>query len=67
MLDIWPLLPIILYADTNKMGVDNIILALRHNDRIHELTLENFKLSSLQVGNASTIPDADISVPFLLR
>ena len=47
-LDVWPLLPIIVWGeDDAKWGVDNINAALEHNDRICQLVL--FKISSSQM------------------
>ena len=38
MLDVWPLLPIVVSSDDyNKWGKDNIVEALKHNDRICEV------------------------------
>ena len=39
MLDVWPLLPIVIIAYDEKWGMDNILAALKHNDRICELKL----------------------------
>jgi hypothetical protein len=40
MLDVWPLLPIVIIdKEDEKWGVDDIIAALEHNDRICELKL----------------------------
>jgi hypothetical protein len=50
MLDIWPLLPIHLVIDgLETRGIDNIIAALEHNDRICELAI--FDLSSSEREN----------------
>ena len=39
-LDVWPLLPVVVRSDGHeKWGVDSIIAALEHNDRISELDL----------------------------
>ena len=49
MLDVWPPLPIITHGlDCEKWGVDNIIAALEHADRICQLILFDFKLSIFQ-------------------
>ena len=48
-IDAWPLLPIIVWGDGHKRwGVDNIIAALEHNDRIHELYLLRFTSSQME-------------------
>ena len=42
-IDAWPLLPIIVRGfGVEECGVDNIIAALEHNDRIHKVDLEGF-------------------------
>ena len=44
-IDAWPLLPILVRAsgyETSLWGVDNIIAALEHNDRIRQLELKKF-------------------------
>jgi hypothetical protein len=42
-LDVWPLLPIIVWGDGHeKWGVDNIFAVLEHNDRICDLDLIGF-------------------------
>jgi hypothetical protein len=48
MLDVWPLLPIAVWSNGHKKwGVDNIVAALQHNDRICELGL--FDIPNSQV------------------
>ena len=48
-LDVWPLLPIVVLGfDLREWGVDNIVAALEHTGRIHQLTL-NFRISILQL------------------
>ena len=43
MLDVWPLLPIVVMGfDLEKWGVDNVIAALEHADRICEFALYSF-------------------------
>jgi pimeloyl-ACP methyl ester carboxylesterase len=39
MLDVWPLLPIVLWSSGGWWGVDNTLAALEHNDRICQLVL----------------------------
>jgi hypothetical protein len=49
MLDVWPPLPIVLWADGHKKwGVDNIIDALEHNDRICQLSFTSIPNSQLE-------------------
>jgi hypothetical protein len=49
MLEIWPLFPISIRVCNDEMlGVDNIITALEHNDRVCELALHDFPLSELE-------------------
>jgi hypothetical protein len=46
-LDVWPLLPIVVYGDDDeRWGVDNIVAALERNDRICRLNL-TFQVPSL--------------------
>ena len=48
-LNVWPLLPIgVLEFGHEKWGVDNIIAALEHNDRIYQLILNRIPSSQLQ-------------------
>jgi hypothetical protein len=52
-LDIWPPLPLIVrdfdgHFDGEPSGLDNIVAALEHNDRVREIRLEN--LTSSQMG-----------------
>jgi hypothetical protein len=48
-LDVWPLLPIVVWSsDHEKWGVDNVIAALEHNDRICELRLLDIPSSQLE-------------------
>jgi F-box-like len=47
-LSVWPLLPIVIWGDGHEVwGVDNIIAALEHSDRISQLDLTD--ISSLQL------------------
>ena len=49
MLDVWPLLPIVIIAKHDeKWGMDNIVAALEHNDRICELELLLFANSQME-------------------
>ena len=51
MLDIWPPLPLILRSDGESEAiwdVDNIVAALEHNDRVHELSFFGFSSSLLE-------------------
>ena len=49
LLDVWPQLPIVLWADGHeKWGVDNIIDALEHNDRIYQLRFTSIPNSQLE-------------------
>ena len=45
-LDVWPLLPIIIlhivHSKYSTFGLDNIVAALEHNDRIRQITLKLF-------------------------
>ncbi len=45
MLDIWPPLPIVIWGVNTKIGEDNIIAALTHNDRVCEITLHRIPSS----------------------
>ena len=47
MLDIWPPLPIAIESHSDMGGVDNIIEALKHTDRVCELDLVNIQSSQL--------------------
>jgi hypothetical protein len=47
MLDIWPPLPIAIESNGYMGGVGNIIEALKHNDRVCELDLDNIRSSQL--------------------
>ena len=48
-LDVWPLLPIVIWVYGHETwGVDNIIAALEHNDRICELDLFDIPSSQLE-------------------
>ena len=49
-LDVWPLLPIIVRSDGHeKWGVDPIIAALEHNDRICQLDLRDIPSPQLEI------------------
>jgi hypothetical protein len=49
-LDVWPLLPIVVWGNGHeKWGVDNIVAALEHNDRICQLDLIDVPNSQLKV------------------
>ena len=51
MLDIWPPLPLVLRSDGKSEAiwdVDNIVAALEHNDRVHELSFFGFSSSLLE-------------------
>jgi hypothetical protein len=66
MLDIWPALPIEIEDDwigNVGMGLDNIIAALEHPDRVCsiELTIFQVQRGSTRRGNAGAIPRADTS------
>ena len=53
MLDVWPLLPIIVWGhDTEMWGTDNIVAALEHNNHLCNLHLVN--ITSLQLENVLT-------------
>ena len=48
-IDVWPLLPILVWGHGHeKWGVDNIIGALEHNDRIPQLDLDNLPSSQME-------------------
>ena len=50
-IDVWPLLPILVFTnehETDTWGVDNIIAALEHNDRIRQLDLVNLPSSQME-------------------
>jgi hypothetical protein len=57
MLDVWPPLPIIIkfYGGITN-GVDNIIVALEHNDRIRELELFNIQMDKVLAGMKQPFP-----------
>ena len=46
-IDVWPLLPILI-SSYDSDGVHNIIAALEHNDRVHQLKLEYFSSSKME-------------------
>ena len=46
-LDVWPHLPIAIMGDGGKWGVDNLVAALKHNDRICQIDI--WPVSSLQM------------------
>jgi hypothetical protein len=49
MLDAWPLLPIVIIGEDNeKWGVDNIIAALEHKDRIYQFDLWRVPSSQME-------------------
>ena len=49
-IDAWPLLPILVDGfDDKKWGVDNIVAALEHNDRVHRLDFYSLYFSSSDV------------------
>ena len=49
VLDVWPLLPIVVWSNGHrKWGEDNIVAVLEHNDRIRELGLFDFPISQLE-------------------
>lgn len=48
-LDVWPPLPIVISSSVfPRSGMDNIIAALEHNDRIHQVKLYNFPSSLME-------------------
>jgi hypothetical protein len=49
-LDIWPPLPIIIIGgkDYPTSGLDNVVAALEHNDRVYEVTLQHLSISQLE-------------------
>src|SRR6266852_749588 len=49
-LDIWPPLPITIHDDNGypTSGLDNVIAALEHNDRVYEVMLRDLSISQLQ-------------------
>ena len=48
-LDVWPLLPIVVWGDGHEIwGVDNIIAALKHSDRISQLDLTDIPRMQLE-------------------
>jgi hypothetical protein len=63
MLDIWPALPIVIYNDryirTRDVGLDNIVAALEHPDRVRSIELQ---LGVTRHDNAGSILRVDISV-----
>jgi hypothetical protein len=62
MLDVWPPLPIVVCDDGHeKWGVDNIVAALEHNDRICQL--EFFDIPSSQM--EKVLPEMQQSFPAL--
>ena len=39
-LDFWPPLPLLVYADVSETtGVDNVVAALEHSDRVHDISI----------------------------
>jgi hypothetical protein len=49
LMDVWPVLPIVVRSDGHeKWGVDNILAALEHNNRIYELDLSDFASPQLE-------------------
>ena len=50
MLDIWPVLPIFirLFGLDAGEGVDNVVAALEHSDRVHEIYVEDASNSALE-------------------
>ncbi len=56
-LDIWPPLPLLIYGDVSIFGADNIIVALKHSDRVCSIDLN---VGSLQLENVLTA----MQVPF---
>lgn len=66
-LDVWPALPIVIFGDglsTSTSGADNIIAALRQNDRVCELDLWDVTSSQLEKncgGDAGAVPGVDKS------
>jgi hypothetical protein len=49
-LDVWPLLPILIWVDGHKTwGMDNIVAALDHNDRICTINVYNVRIPSSQL------------------
>jgi hypothetical protein len=49
MLDVWPLLPIAVWSNGHRIwGMDNVIAALEHNDRICEIGLFDIPTSQLE-------------------
>jgi hypothetical protein len=49
-LDVWPLLPILIWVDSHKTwGVDNIVAALEYNDRICTINLFHVRIPSSQM------------------
>ena len=56
MLDVWPLLPIVIVSHDKKWGVDNIIAALEHNDRICELYLFGSQMEKIFAAMQRSFP-----------
>jgi len=63
MLDIWPLLPIMVHSmghidhsTDSKSGLDNIVAALEHNDRICQITLNLYNPQSESILEATQEP-----------
>ena len=66
MLDIWPALPIVLSGGYDKVdGIENIIAALEHNDRMHKNIFED--ISDQLLGGIGAMPPQPFPVLTFLR
>jgi hypothetical protein len=67
-LDVWPPLPIFLCSRGHRQsGMDNIIAALEHNDRICQIDFLDFpEFNQFEFPNANNFLDPDFSAPFQL-
>ncbi len=54
-LDIWPVLPLLIYGDVSISGADNVIAALERSDRVCTIDLD---IGSSQLENVSTAMQA---------
>ena len=60
-IDVWPLLPILVWGyGHEKWGVDNIIGALEHDDRIRQLILNNFPIEKALAAIQQPFPALEV-------
>jgi hypothetical protein len=71
-LDIWPALPIVVHHRPYRKGkLDNLIAAIKHNDRVCNIDFRTFfdisQLEESRVGDAGAIPGVNRSEACLER